>query len=65
MKEYREYRSPADWVEATARPYKAKYFELELMASASESEGYRGEATHLRQQAAILRRHIERLERLA
>jgi hypothetical protein len=65
MKEYREYRSPADWVEATARPYKAKYFELELMATPASRKAIEARQPILRQQAAILKRHIQRLERLA
>ena len=65
MKEYREYRSPADWVEHQAAPWRKKWIEVELMATAAESEGYRGEATVLRQKAAKIKAHIQRLENLA
>ena len=61
----KQYRSSADWAEDQSRPWKKKWMEIELEASAAEAEGFRGEATALRQKAAKIKKHIERYEALA
>ena len=64
-KVYKEYRSPADWVEDQARPWKQKFYELELDATAALEAGNRDEERLLRKKAAIIKKHITRLEALA
>ena len=64
-KVYKEYRSPADWVEDQAAPWKKRYFEIELMATAAREAGNMDEERLLRKQARIIHRHIQRFERLA
>jgi hypothetical protein len=59
------YGGMQDWAEKQAAPFKRQYFDTELAATAAESAGNRDEARVLRQRAAIIRRHIERLEKLA
>ena len=64
-KEHKVYASPADWVKDQMKPFMKEYVNTELEATAAESAGNRDEARLLRQRAAIIRRHIDRLEGLA
>ena len=64
-KEHKEYRSPADWAEDQVRPWKKRYFELELMATAAREAGNMDEERQLRKDARTIQKHIERFEGLA
>ena len=64
-KEHKEYRSPADWVEDQVGPWKKRYFELELMATAAREAGNMDEERQLRKDARIIAKHISRFEGLA
>jgi len=56
---------PGDHKKRLAKPYIAKLIELELDADQAEARGDRDEARGIRKGAAILRRHLERLESMA
>ena len=64
-REHKEYRSPADWVEDKVGPWKKRYFELELMATAAREAGNLDEERQLRKDARIIAKHIRRFEGLA
>ena len=64
-KEHKEYRSPADWAEDQVRPWKKRYFEIELAATAAREAGNTDEERLLRKQARIIHKHIQRFEGLA
>ena len=64
-KDHKEYRSSADWAEDQVRPWKKRYFELELMATAARAAGNMDEERQLRKDARIIHKHIERFEGLA
>ena len=65
MKEHKVYASPADWAADMARPWKEKFYELELAATEARAAGNTDEERLLRRKAAIIRKHIERYEALA
>jgi len=60
----KEYNSMADWAADQTKPFMKEYVNIELEATAAESAGNRDEARLLRQRAAIIKRHIDRLENL-
>jgi len=65
MKTHREYRSMEDFVQDQAAPWKKRYFELELMATAAREAGNLDEERQLRKDARKIQKHIERFEGLA
>ena len=64
-KEHKVYASPADWAEAESRPWREKYYQTELEATAALEAGNRDEERLLRSKARVIRKHIERYEALA
>ena len=61
---FKQYASSAAWAEAEAAPWKKRYFELELAATAAREAGNTDEERLLRKQARIIHKHIERLRAL-
>ena len=62
---FKQYASSAAWAEAEAAPWKKRYFELELMATAAREAGNMDEERQLRKDARTIQKHIERFEGLA
>jgi hypothetical protein len=58
------FNSREEFVQDAARPWKQKYYELELEATAALGAGNRDEERLLRKKAAIIKKHITRLEAL-
>ena len=62
---FKQYASSAAWAEAEAAPWKKRYFEIELAATAAREAGNTDEERLLRKQARIIHKHIQRFEGLA
>ena len=61
----KEYNSREDWVKDQAAPWKKRFYELELMATAAREAGNLDEERQLRKDARTIAKHIERFEGLA
>jgi len=60
----KEYRSREEFVQDAARPWREKFYQIELDATAALECGNRDEERLLRKKAAIIKKHITRLEAL-
>jgi hypothetical protein len=58
------YNSREDWANDQAAPWKQKFYELEIQATAARAAGNTDEERLIRQKTAKIRQHIERYEAL-
>jgi hypothetical protein len=60
----KQFNSREEFVQDAARPWREKFYQIELAATAALECGNRDEERLLRKKAAIIKKHINRLEAL-